>query len=212
MPKPNHFNSFKSQKELKMAYTNTSVYFLCTFLLCVCHLQHFCSGRDTISTGDKIHDGGDKNIVSASDIFRLYFFTPYGSTKKDHRYVGIWYYSNPEVIVWVANRGMPILINGSVTFGTDIDSGNMKVSDYSNTSTYFSTNLENSLKSQQGRRIAKLHDTGNLVLNDDETGEILRESFNHPTDTLLPGMKMDDNLNLTSWINDQDPAPGNFSF
>ncbi|KAL8088117.1 hypothetical protein AgCh_038040 [Apium graveolens] len=107
---------------------------------------------------------------------------------------------------------MPVLINGSGTFGIDINSGNLKVSDHSNTSTYFSTNLDNSLKSQQGRRTAKLHDTGNLVLTDDETGEILWESFNHPTDTFLPGMKMDDNLNLTSWINDEDPAPGNFSF
>ncbi|KAK1388975.1 hypothetical protein POM88_017153 [Heracleum sosnowskyi] len=43
-------------------------------------------------------------------------------------------------------------------------------------------------------------------------GETLWESFKHTTDTFLPGMKMDENLNLTSWMSDEDPAPGNFSF
>ncbi|KAK1367097.1 hypothetical protein POM88_042658 [Heracleum sosnowskyi] len=43
-------------------------------------------------------------------------------------------------------------------------------------------------------------------------GETLWESFKHPTDTFLPGMKMDENLTLTCWKSDEDPAPGNFSF
>lgn len=38
------------------------------------------------------------------------------------------------------------------------------------------------------------------------------QSFNNPTDTFLPGMKMDINLNLTSWKNVNDPSPGSYSF
>jgi hypothetical protein len=53
-------------------------------------------------------------------------------------------------------------------------------------------------------------------LNSDTKG-ILWQSFDHPTDTLLPGMKLGINLKtgqkwmLTSWLTDKIPAPGGFS-
>ncbi|XP_010522656.1 PREDICTED: G-type lectin S-receptor-like serine/threonine-protein kinase At4g03230 isoform X2 [Tarenaya hassleriana] len=60
-------------------------------------------------------------------------------------------------------------------------------------------------------------DNGNFVLKngDDEANEskvMLWQSFQNPTDTFLPGMKMDENMTLTSWKSYDDPAPGNFSF
>jgi hypothetical protein len=55
-------------------------------------------------------------------------------------------------------------------------------------------------------------DSGNLVLRDDQLATSLWESFQNPTDTFLPGMKMDENLMLTSWIGDGDPGIGNFTF
>ncbi|KAL8088119.1 hypothetical protein AgCh_038042 [Apium graveolens] len=131
---------------------------------------------------------------------------------KDRRYVGIWYYNSSEIIVWVANRDVPIPSNVSGTFGIDIKRGNLEVSDSSNTGTYFSTYVENRPQSQNYSRTVKLHDNGNLVLTNDITGETLWESFKHPTDTFLPGMKMDESLILTSWRSTQDPATGNFWF
>ncbi|GLJ51290.1 hypothetical protein SUGI_1090850 [Cryptomeria japonica] len=41
---------------------------------------------------------------------------------------------------------------------------------------------------------------------------IVRESFAHPTDTWLPGMKMWKGMTITSWKNTLDPASGLFSF
>ncbi|XP_074357336.1 G-type lectin S-receptor-like serine/threonine-protein kinase At4g03230 isoform X2 [Apium graveolens] len=186
--------------------------FLCTFLLSVFHFQYFCVGiRDTLKLGDWIHDGGDEKIVSAGSIFQLGFFTPSGNTDGG-RYFGIWYFNSPEVVVWVANRTNPIPFRVFGTFGINMTSGNLEVSNSGSTFTYFSTNLTHSPKSRPYLSTAKLYDSGNLVLTDDRTSATLWESFDHPTDTFLLGMKMDKNLNLTSWKSDKDPAPGDFSF
>ena len=42
-------------------------------------------------------------------------------------------------------------------------------------------------------------------------GRWLWESFDHPTDTLLPEMKLVVNRSLTSWLALDDPASGAFS-
>uniref|UniRef100_F6GYG0 Bulb-type lectin domain-containing protein n=1 Tax=Vitis vinifera TaxID=29760 RepID=F6GYG0_VITVI len=79
------------------------------------------------------------------------------------------------------------------------------------------------LNSNQAARnsTATLLDSGNFVLeefnSDRSVKEKLWESFDNPTDTLLPGMKLGINLktgqnwSLASWINEQVPAPGTFT-
>ncbi|KAL0308033.1 UNVERIFIED_CONTAM: Receptor-like serine/threonine-protein kinase SD1-8 [Sesamum calycinum] len=67
--------------------------------------------------------------------------------------------------------------------------------------------------------ILQLLDTGNLVLVDGkiESG-YMWQSFDYPTDTWLPGMKMLDDVDagkekyLTSWKEWDDPSPGDFIF
>ncbi|KAH7838928.1 hypothetical protein Vadar_032828 [Vaccinium darrowii] len=59
--------------------------------------------------------------------------------------------------------------------------------------------------------------SGNLVVKDDCNG-YLWESFDYPSDTLLPGMKIGwdcktgPNRVMTSWKNSDDPQSGDFSF
>ncbi|KAH7546576.1 hypothetical protein FEM48_Zijuj01G0215500 [Ziziphus jujuba var. spinosa] len=71
--------------------------------------------------------------------------------------------------------------------------------------------------------ILQLLDTGNLVLRDgkdDENSEesYLWQSFDCPTDTLLPGMKLGWDLRtgferrIVSWKSSDDPYPGDFSW
>ncbi|KAL0308035.1 UNVERIFIED_CONTAM: G-type lectin S-receptor-like serine/threonine-protein kinase [Sesamum calycinum] len=70
--------------------------------------------------------------------------------------------------------------------------------------------------------VLRLLDTGNLVLADKESEsssqEYIWQSFDYPTDTWLPGMKMVDDADagvekyLTSWKNWDDPSPGDFIF
>ncbi|KAI9186372.1 hypothetical protein LWI28_016585 [Acer negundo] len=68
--------------------------------------------------------------------------------------------------------------------------------------------------------VVQLLKSGNLVVkdgNDDDPGNFLWQSFDHPTDTLLPGMKLGRNFvtgldkYLSSWKSSEDPAPGQFS-
>lgn len=66
----------------------------------------------------------------------------------------------------------------------------------------------------------QLLDSGNLVLRDQgsDSGQFLWQSFDYPTDTLLPDMKFGWDLNtgldrfLSSWKSSDDPGTGDFSF
>ncbi|KAG2685393.1 hypothetical protein I3760_10G123400 [Carya illinoinensis] len=77
----------------------------------------------------------------------------------------------------------------------------------------WSSNATNSISN----RSARLLDTGNLILQENVTGSILWESFQHPTDSLLPKTKIitnvitGKNVQLTSWKSPSDPSVGTFS-
>jgi hypothetical protein len=69
---------------------------------------------------------------------------------------------------------------------------------------------------------ARLLESGNLVvmMSDDpsSSGVILWQSFDHPSNTLLPGMKIGKNLwtgggwSLSSWRSPRDPSPGRYRY
>jgi hypothetical protein len=132
----------------------------------------------------------------------LGFFSPENSTK--HYLVIYRWEDSYDGIVWVANREHPFPNSTAVlTFNQD---GNLVISDGS--LLYVMTNT-----SGGNDTYAKLLDTGNLILTN-RASHILWQSFDHPTDTLLPGMKLKDaktGWSLTSWKSDEDPAPGLFS-
>ncbi|XP_071939959.1 G-type lectin S-receptor-like serine/threonine-protein kinase At1g11330 [Coffea arabica] len=74
----------------------------------------------------------------------------------------------------------------------------------------WSTNVSSSLANSS----AQLLDTGNLVLTD-ESKRTIWESFEHPTDTFLPKMKLGASTigtsQITSWRSPSDPSIGTFS-
>ncbi|CAL5200481.1 unnamed protein product [Lathyrus oleraceus] len=168
-----------------------------------------CSARDTLIFGQNISQDNSENLVSIGKKFQLGFFSlpmeSDGSTTTLKKYLGIWYNSlEPQTVVWVANRNKPIVdSNGVFQISQD---GNLVVADASQS--YWSTELK---VSSSRNCVVKLLDSGNLVLMDDDHG-YLWQSFQHPTDTFLPGMKMDINLTLSSWKNENDPESGSFIF
>jgi len=186
----------------------STVFFSYAFLLCSSLLC--CFARDTITRASSLitNDGGE-TIVSAGTRFELGFFAPEQSSAYG-RYVGIWYYrSNPRIVVWVANRDNPLLDGGAVLAVTE--DGNLKILE-KNGDPFWSTGLESTSKPANG--LAKLLDSGNLVLCDSNnlSTTILWQSFEHPTDTFLSGMKISGNLTLTSWKSQVDPKKGDFTF
>ncbi|KAJ9686797.1 hypothetical protein PVL29_015581 [Vitis rotundifolia] len=174
-------------------------FFLCS-ILC-------CSARDTITPDNLLIDDGGGTLVSASQTFELGFFIPEGRFNNG-KYIGIWYNGLKErTVVWVANGADPLL-DASVGALAIAGDGNLKLVNESGAAYWF-TNLGSSSSMD---RVAKLMDSGNFILSDNRSGEILWESFKNPTDDFLPGMIMDGSLTLTSWVSPVEPAPGSSTF
>ncbi|KAJ0684596.1 putative protein kinase RLK-Pelle-DLSV family [Helianthus annuus] len=146
-------------------------------------------------------------LVSPTGVFVLGFFKP-GSS--ENRYLGIWYKNIPvTTVVWVANRDRPLL--GASQLELKItDRGILGL--FNNSRMIWSSNTTAS-----GNATAKLWDNGNLVVVDQQE-RIVWQSFDYPTDTLLPGMKLGRDYvrgkewYLTPWKNSQDPAPGELTW
>lgn len=191
---------------VKVLHHMLSIFLLCSFFFTFEH----CSARDTITTNNFLQDEGGNILISAGEKFELGFFTPNGSSSS-RRYVGIWYYKlNPQTVVWVANRDNPLPDSrGALAIAED---GNLRVLDRSGRS-YWGTNLE---RSSSLHRTMKLMGSGNLIVSHEDqeshSVKILQQSFANPTDALLPGMKMDETIALTSWTSHEDPVAGIFSF
>ncbi|KAF7086939.1 hypothetical protein CFC21_090181 [Triticum aestivum] len=176
----------------------------------------FCASSGSRLLPDKPLSAGS-TITSDDGTFALGFFSPSSSGRK-HYYVGIWYKNIPkDNVVWVANRAMPIADPSSVTLAFT-NGSNLALSD-TNGQLLWMTDISaagNSSSEATGGE-ATLDNNGNFILRSSQ-GIILWQSFDYPTDTLLPGMnlrithKTHGLQRLVSWRNTQDPSPGNFSY
>ncbi|KAG7957766.1 hypothetical protein I3843_11G191700 [Carya illinoinensis] len=177
--------------------------FIPTLLLLFCLGLQLAKGSitDTIRPGQSLTTS--ETIVSAKGKFELGFFSPANSTRN---YVGIWYKKDPNrTVVWVANRERPFP-NSSAVLTLNPD-GNLVIS--GGIMQYMVANT-----SAGNDTYAILLDTGNLRVIKRVSDVVLWESFEHPTDTLFPVMKVSDvtkGWSLTSWKSTEDPAPGLFS-
>ncbi|XP_015384820.1 G-type lectin S-receptor-like serine/threonine-protein kinase At4g27290 isoform X1 [Citrus sinensis] len=181
--------------------------FICCKLLFFLSESSFAS--DTITSSQSLSDG--RTLVSKDGSFELGFFSP-GSSK--NRYVGIWYKNMPvKTVVWVANRINPI--NDSSGLLVVNETGNLVLTSQ-NKSVVWSANLS---KEVQTPVVLQLLDSGNLVLRGERDGgseTYLWQSFDYPSDTLLPGMKLGWDFKtglerrITSWKSSDDPSPGDF--
>ncbi|XP_068322416.1 G-type lectin S-receptor-like serine/threonine-protein kinase RKS1 isoform X2 [Pyrus communis] len=172
---------------------------------------------DAITPNQPLRDGDF--LLSAKKIFKLGFFSPGNS---HNRYIGVWYNNIPiQTIVWIANRDNPIIpIAGTGTGLLAIhgDRGGLVIYGKDQNTALWSANVR--VSSPNSSVIAKLRDTGNLVLLEynGSSPTVLWQGFDYPTDTLLPWMKIGQNrrsgLNwsLTSWKSQDDPGSGNFSY
>lgn len=181
--------------------------FVCSLILLLNTELSFAA--DMITPTQFIRDG--ETLISSSQSFELGFFSPGNS---NNRYVGIWYKISPETVVWVANRKDPIPDHqGALT----IDNNGSLVLVNQNKSIILSSNSSRVPENP----VVQLLDSGNLVLRDshDMSSEsYMWQSFDYPSDTLLPGMKLGWNLKplferqLTPWKSADDPYPGDFTF
>ncbi|KAD0592082.1 hypothetical protein E3N88_44007 [Mikania micrantha] len=160
---------------------------------------------DTISANQEIKDGS--TLVSQGEMFEMGFFSP---GKSKNRYLGIWYKKiSYGTVVWVANRETPI---------TDT-SGVLKLSIQGNLVIYSGHSpmvwSSNSTETNDPVVVVQLLDTGNLVVWN--KNNMIWQSFDHPGDTSLPGMKFGKDMitglhrKITSWKSPDDPSRGVYS-
>ncbi|XP_028791821.1 G-type lectin S-receptor-like serine/threonine-protein kinase At1g11300 isoform X2 [Neltuma alba] len=113
-------------------------------------------------------------------------------------------------IVWVANKNNPISDSSGIL--TISENGNLVVLD-GQKQVVWSTNVSHIASNSS----AQLLDSGNLVLADGSSGAYRWQSFLHPSNTLLQGMKLiayrktGKKVKITSWKSPSDPSDGIFS-
>ncbi|XP_058756971.1 G-type lectin S-receptor-like serine/threonine-protein kinase At1g11300 [Vicia villosa] len=187
-----------------MSFSNCGYLFSVLFISCLYLLLHVSTGIDTITSASFIKD--PETLISKDGNFTLGFFSSKNST---NRYVGIWWKSQ-STIIWVANRNQPLNdYNGIVTISED---GNLVILN-GQKRVYWSSNVSNTASNTT----SQFSDFGNLVLLESTTRNILWQSIQQPSDTLLPSMKLSidkrtgKSVNLKSWKSRFDPSVGIFS-
>jgi len=191
-------------------------------------LPRLCSpAGDKLTHGESLRPGD--TIVSDGGAFVLGFFAPSDATPA-RQYLGIWY-SNTTVtvqtVVWVANRDAPVTVDGrsgnspsAPSLALVSDASNLVLSDASGRVAW-TTNITGATSSgAAGSTAAVLRNDGDLVVLSPD-GATLWRSFDHPTDTFIPGMKVGrryrprdgvDGWRIVSWKGPGDPSPGSFSY
>ncbi|TVU10313.1 hypothetical protein EJB05_43836, partial [Eragrostis curvula] len=178
-------------------------------------LLPLCSADDRLVPGKPLTPGA--TIVSDGGSFAFGFFSPSNSTPAK-LYLGIWYNNISQLTaVWVANRETPATNGTSSAPALSLtNSSNLVLSD-ADGRVLWTTNITGASSSPTATGLAAvLLNTGNLVIRY-PNGTALWQSFEHPTDTWLPSMKLGTRYKmragdrLVSWTSPDDPSPGPFS-
>ncbi|KAI3682903.1 hypothetical protein L1987_83265 [Smallanthus sonchifolius] len=189
--------------------SNTLPLILCSLIFLI--LQTSLS-TDTLKPNDRFVDGF--TLISSNQRFEFGFFSPGNGSAARDIYLGIWYHNLPLTVVWVANRNNPI----RDSFGEVSLKENGGLTLYNRSSgTVWST--DNITITSDFSPVLQLLDSGNLVIRDDGRNKtIFWESFDFPTDTLLPDLKLGWKLHIglnrfiRSWKSSEDPSEGEYTF
>ncbi|OEL13732.1 Receptor-like serine/threonine-protein kinase SD1-8 [Dichanthelium oligosanthes] len=196
----------------------------CTIVLLIFLLLPSCASEDKLFVGKPLSPRDV--IVSIDGTFALGFFSPSNSTP-DKLYLGIWYNGIPKLtVVWVANRETPIMVTGRSSSSAPTlaltNTSNLVLTDADGRVVWSSNAIAgtagSSVPSSAAGPAATLTNAGNLEVRRSPNSATLWQSFDHPTDTLLSGMKVRATRGnragdrLVSWRTPGDPSPGSFAY
>ncbi|KAL6844007.1 hypothetical protein ACP4OV_025680 [Aristida adscensionis] len=190
-----------------MASASLSILFLLSSLVSLCLCDDQITPAKPLSF--------PAQLLSNNGVFALGFFSPTNSST--HFYIGIWYNFPDRRVVWVANRDNPITTTPSSATLAVTDHSGLVLSDHEGRIYWTAATASNITTGGAGGAVAVLLNEGNLVLRSKNDGTSLWQSFDHPTDTVLPGMPFRLNRRtrltdrLVSWKGPEDPSSGEFS-
>ncbi|KAK7257028.1 hypothetical protein RIF29_30706 [Crotalaria pallida] len=191
--------------------------FTCYLWLLTCCYIHVKAVNDTLKPGDSL--SGSNKLCSQKGTYCMKFFQLLGDQGglTPTYYLGIYTDLKDNWVVWNANRNQPIA-NSTGLLSLD-HSGNLKLETKGDEKPIFLYSSPPQ-SSNSSNVVATLLDTGNFLLHqlhpNGSTKSVLWQSFDYPTDTLLPGMKLGVNhkngnkWSLVSSLSSSNPAPGPF--
>jgi len=190
---------------------------LASSLCCVAAAQT----TDTLRQGQSL-SGAATLVSSPEGVFEAGFFAP-DPQQPARQYLGIWYHGiSPRTVVWVANRVAPA--TSALPSLALTATGELRVLDGTTANgtaaapLLWSSNTS-SRAAPRGGYSAVLQDTGSLEVRSEDDA-VLWDSFSHPTDTILSGMRITlqtpgrgpkERMLFTSWASETDPSPGRYS-
>ncbi|XP_021728894.1 G-type lectin S-receptor-like serine/threonine-protein kinase LECRK3 [Chenopodium quinoa] len=119
----------------------------------------------------------------------------------------IWYAKIPDPIVWHANDGNPVPQGSSVKITADTG---LVLTDPQGNNLW---NTSNELRVDGGRvSYGFMNDTGNFALKGSSNSIPVWQSFDHPTDTLLPGQSLDIDGMINSRLSETNYTMGRFQY
>ncbi|XP_058732544.1 G-type lectin S-receptor-like serine/threonine-protein kinase LECRK1 [Vicia villosa] len=155
-----------------------------------------------IPLGSSLSPKGENSSWSSSSGHFAFGFYPQGSGFA----VGIWLVSpsaNTTTVVWTANRDEPIVSSESMLNFTEhgllLQNGNRDSL----------TNIDSEYLKTGIVSWASMLDSGNFVIYDEDSN-VIWQSFDYPTDTLLGGQNFTDSVYLLSSISSFDHSSGRY--
>lgn len=147
--------------------------------------------NDVLTSADGTFSAGFHPVGNNAYCFAIWFNKPSCGT-------------NNCTVVWMANRDLPV--NGKYSKLSLLKSGNLVLTDAGRVIAWMSNTVSNSKSSSY----LELYDTGNLVLHNSD-GSRLWQSFDSPTDTLLPLQPLNKNTKLVSSRSKSNYSSGFFT-
>ncbi|KAL4557958.1 hypothetical protein LXL04_036154 [Taraxacum kok-saghyz] len=156
--------------------------------------------QEYLQRGSSLSVGDDSDLITSPDKTFTCGFYSFGTNAY---WFAIWYTNSIDrTVVWTANTKKPV--NGKGSKLTLLANGAMVLTDVDGTFVWGT----NTTSTDVNR--AMLLNTGNLVLVN-KKGQIRWQSFDYPTDTLLPSQRLTKNTNLISALRKRSFEAGYFS-
>ncbi|KAF7000563.1 hypothetical protein CFC21_016443 [Triticum aestivum] len=192
------------------------------FSLCTALAVAAAAATDTLKQGDSLTAPATL-VSSPSGVFELGFHAP-DPARPARLYLCVWYRdTQPRTVAWVANR-----VNAAAAAAPSLTltaGGELRVLDGAakdGARMLWSSNTTTRAAPRGGYE-AVIQDSGSLQVRDVD-GTVIWDSFWHPSDTMLSGMRISVNAEVraqvrgppermlfTSWASDTDPSPGRFA-
>ncbi|CAO2838482.1 unnamed protein product [Amaranthus hypochondriacus] len=158
------------------------------------------SGNITVGKSLTANINGSSWLSPSGD----FAFGFYKLPNSNNRFLlAIWYARIPNTVVWYANAGIPVPEGSSLKL-TPTDG--LTLSDPKGTNLW---STRNELTDTSVVSYGFMNDTGNLALIRSD-GSLVWQSFNHPTDTLLPGQSLGLGGVVNSRISETNYTSGRF--